>query len=74
MPRVDRKLIRATEAFKAFDISPTTGYKAIKDGTLPIEPIKVGGQWKFRAVDVERIVNGTRRSRRRLRIVKEEAS
>ena len=25
---------------------------------MPVEPIKVGGQWKFRAADVDRVVDG----------------
>ena len=25
---------------------------------MPVEPIKVGGQWKFRSADVDRIVDG----------------
>ena len=50
------------------------GYKAIDNGTMPVEPIKVGGQWKFRSADVDRVVDGpenktprakTRRPRRR---------
>jgi predicted DNA-binding transcriptional regulator AlpA len=56
-PRSD-KLIRAPETFRRLGMSTGAGYKAIKDGTLPVEPIKVGGQWKFRAADVDRIING----------------
>jgi predicted DNA-binding transcriptional regulator AlpA len=53
-----KKLISAPETFRRFEISTGTGYKAIKDGTLPVEAIRVGGQWKFRAADVDRIING----------------
>lgn len=58
--RADRsnKLIRAPEAFRRLGMSPGAGYKAIENRTMPVEPIKVGGQWKFRAAEVDRVVDG----------------
>lgn len=53
-----RKLVPAPEAFEAMGISRTTGYAGIHDGTLPIDAIRVGGQWKFRGTDLARLLDG----------------
>lgn len=53
-----RRLVPAPEAFEAMGISRTTGYAGIHEGTLPIEAIRVGGQWKFRSTDLARLLDG----------------
>jgi excisionase family DNA binding protein len=53
-----RRLVPAPKAFEAMGISRTTGYAGIHDGTLPIEAIRVGGQWKFRSADLSRLLDG----------------
>jgi hypothetical protein len=52
------KLVGAPEAFAAMGISDGAGYEAIRRGTLPIEALRIGGQWKFRRSDLDRLLDG----------------
>jgi excisionase family DNA binding protein len=52
------KLVRAPEAFAEMGISDSAGYEAIRRGTLPIEALRIGGQWKFRRSDLDRLLDG----------------
>ena len=36
----------------------TSGYRHVDSGTFPVEVIKVGGIWKCRQADIDRILNG----------------
>jgi predicted DNA-binding transcriptional regulator AlpA len=38
----DRPVISAEEAFKELGIDRATGYRSIRDGTFPLEVIRVG--------------------------------
>ena len=39
---IDRPVLSAKEAFKELGIDPATGYRSIRDGTCPVEIIRVG--------------------------------
>ena len=52
------KLIRFKVACEQLDMGLTSGYRHLDAGTFPVEVIKVGGIWKCRQADIDRILDG----------------
>jgi len=52
----DRPVVSAEEAFKELGIDRTTGYRSIRDGTFPVEVIRVGRLIKVPTIGLLRLL------------------
>lgn len=52
----DRPVLSAEEAFRELGIDRTTGYRAIRDGSFPIDVIRVGRAIRVPTVALRRIL------------------
>jgi predicted DNA-binding transcriptional regulator AlpA len=52
----DRPVISAEEAFKELGIDRATGYRSIRDGTFPLEVIRVGRVIRVPTIALRRLL------------------
>ena len=52
----DRPVLSAEEAFKELGIDRTTGYRAIRDGSFPVEVIHIGRTIRVPTVALRRLL------------------
>jgi excisionase family DNA binding protein len=53
----DRSVISAEEAFRLLGIDRGTGYKAIRNGTFPVQVVRVGRLIRVPTAAIDRILN-----------------
>lgn len=59
--RPARALLSVTEAAERLGMSKAAAYRAIHEGTFPVEVVTVGGRRRVRASDVDAFLAGNRR-------------
>jgi predicted DNA-binding transcriptional regulator AlpA len=52
----DRPVISAEEAFRELGIDRTTGYRSIRDGTFPVEIVRVGRNIRIPTIALRRLL------------------
>jgi predicted DNA-binding transcriptional regulator AlpA len=55
---------RARPVFRRLGMSDRAGYKAVREGRFPLEPVMIGGVMKFRRAEVDRLCAGSTWSER----------
>ena len=53
----ERPVISAEEAFRELGIDRTTGYRSIRDGTFPIEVVRIGRSIRVPTVALRRLLH-----------------
>jgi predicted DNA-binding transcriptional regulator AlpA len=52
----DRPVISAEEAFRELGIDRTTGYRSIRDGTFPVDIVRVGRNIRIPTIALRRLL------------------
>jgi hypothetical protein len=54
----DRPVVSAEEAFRELGIDRTTGYRAIREGSFPVEVIRIGRAIRVPTISLRRLLFG----------------
>jgi hypothetical protein len=54
----DRPVVSAEEAFRELGIDRTTGYRAIREGSFPVEVIRIGRTIRVPTISLRRLLSG----------------
>lgn len=54
--RLDAAMYSMSDVAGLFGLGYTTVWTAVKSGTFPVKPVKIGRVWKFPKVHVDRVL------------------